>query len=908
MINSVNTLEFLKPNLLGMDKVGSTNSTARTHHHQLFGHTATRNFYNIVGGADHQVAHEEPNQERVKVQLLQNHKKLQNNDCGINIFDLINTSKYKIMDDADGVCPQQQEQEEGEIQNERETDADLETKSAFNLDLNKQKIYRNNNNNNKSSPTPETNNNDLFFKQNLQQNGFINKQPQHQPQQKTMMVLLPRRTEDQEHAHRRIEIVHNYAKLKSYEDESSESQSPNGSRNSSYLDDEEDDDDEDDEEDYEVDDDNNDADYDAEEDEMIDLDGVYEDIFKRRKLPKLTKQTSMDAGAFRMVEKPKSGNSNNKRCNSFSAPPQKLQTATKDQKSDEDVDIHVDVDVETVDHAADVQNRPITATPANCGISSDDAVISKPDHHARRPMNAFLIFCKRHRAIVKDRYKNLENRAITKILGDWWASLDVSDKKCFTNLAQQNKDAFFSANPNFKWYKLPAPPLRTLNTRPNAVGDGIGDMLEQDDAINHQHMTVVNNTTTTTTPVPVVNNMTNHRNFFKLADEAQMGDLSQLMQNKSGTQQCALQQALGETSQFIRSYITGNVEEPEIEMQRKHQSLKRPIYNENSFSSNSSEEDALIPKKKSSRSCKGKIYQELINSGQIAAPAIKKSKSMQRVTTESTTQQSSNCFSDYIGHRHSNETTNQMMVNINNNTNASTQLEKQDVFDSNSETANNTSPHDMASFDLEEKIKELPALSLDEYLQRKRNTKKKKKFTTNGKKRSNRGNSSTTGSVQGNKANAMGKGSQNPISTSYGYNILDPRIIQQRRQQQQQAVGSQKRKARKESITRRDVSAIEEEVASLMPLTINGCCYYQEASLPLSSSSSYKNNTKDMNSNPESTSPIIPTATAHPTTGGELQMSKNTSKELLTNNTLNDNTSSTSDLLILAEVAANRTE
>lgn len=32
------------------------------------------------------------------------------------------------------------------------------------------------------------------------------------------------------------------------------------------------------------------------------------------------------------------------------------------------------------------------------------------DHHARRPMNAFLIFCKRHRNIVRERYPNLENR------------------------------------------------------------------------------------------------------------------------------------------------------------------------------------------------------------------------------------------------------------------------------------------------------------------------------------------------------------------------------------------------------------------------------------------------------------------------------------------------------------------
>lgn len=33
-----------------------------------------------------------------------------------------------------------------------------------------------------------------------------------------------------------------------------------------------------------------------------------------------------------------------------------------------------------------------------------------PDHHARRPMNAFLIFCKRHRGIVRQKYPNLENR------------------------------------------------------------------------------------------------------------------------------------------------------------------------------------------------------------------------------------------------------------------------------------------------------------------------------------------------------------------------------------------------------------------------------------------------------------------------------------------------------------------
>lgn len=41
------------------------------------------------------------------------------------------------------------------------------------------------------------------------------------------------------------------------------------------------------------------------------------------------------------------------------------------------------------------------------GVSGDEKA---PDHHARRPMNAFLIFCKKHRGIVREKYPNLENR------------------------------------------------------------------------------------------------------------------------------------------------------------------------------------------------------------------------------------------------------------------------------------------------------------------------------------------------------------------------------------------------------------------------------------------------------------------------------------------------------------------
>lgn len=90
----------------------------------------------------------------------------------------------------------------------------------------------------------------------------------------------------------------------------------------------------------------------------------------------------------------------------------------------------------------------------------------EPAHHARRPMNAFLIFCKRHRGSVRSGFPHLENRAVTRVLGEWWATLHPDQKRSYTKLAQEYKDAFLNANPDFKWYKLPAPPLRTLTTRP----------------------------------------------------------------------------------------------------------------------------------------------------------------------------------------------------------------------------------------------------------------------------------------------------------------------------------------------------------------------------------------------------------------------------------------------------------
>ncbi|XP_055866409.1 uncharacterized protein LOC106070710 isoform X1 [Biomphalaria glabrata] len=75
----------------------------------------------------------------------------------------------------------------------------------------------------------------------------------------------------------------------------------------------------------------------------------------------------------------------------------------------------------------------------------------KDKKEIRRPMNAFLIFCKRHRSVVRQKHPDMDNRSITRMLGDLWANLG-EEKNTYTNLAKQYKDAFLKANPNYKWH------------------------------------------------------------------------------------------------------------------------------------------------------------------------------------------------------------------------------------------------------------------------------------------------------------------------------------------------------------------------------------------------------------------------------------------------------------------------
>lgn len=618
------------------------------------------------------------------------------------------------------------------------------------------------------------------------------------------------RTEDQENAFRQIEDVHNYSKLNRYgycNDESSRAvnvaiYSSNSSNQDEY--DEEDDEEEDEEEEEEE---EEAVEEEEEEDEAVEEEEQQE------------QEEEEDDEEFDVVDFEQQLHTNVKKSIAIG------QQSVNAMKA-----LGATFKSESHSKIPDVKHHVFEENITLKTEEEDNA--SPSDHLARRPMNAFLIFCKRHRGIVKDKYKNFENRSITKVLGEWWASLDANDKKCYVNLAKQNKDAFFSANPNFKWYKLPAPSLRTLNTRPNNVDrviTGPGDYQ----CYARQTLTLTQNTLSynTITSCDTYNRTEPKKvSYFKLADETQMGELNSLIgPNSTPLKNDALQEALSETSEFFKTGCKRKSSTP------LGTSKTKLLQSDNSFSS--SEED--MAQRKSVRLCKGKKYQELINSGQIAAVTSKKQVSSKpsKTTTMDKYQSSVNQI--------------EKCSKVNSSTKNDLPLPKIDAkpkleenryaMQSNYSDAFGLTKQQFSffSFDLEDKIRNLPAQCLETYLQRKKNTKRKKKI--NSKKRSS--------PIQPKIATVA------PKQASQSLNRPKTAL-----EVKEQMVGSQKRKARKESITRRDINSIQNDVQLLM------------GNSPVTS--------------------VLVTGRTSPTPHTLISVNLN----------------ATSDLLILAEVAANRTE
>ena len=101
------------------------------------------------------------------------------------------------------------------------------------------------------------------------------------------------------------------------------------------------------------------------------------------------------------------------------------------------------------------ESPPTPTTPGGrerkTSVRSDDGKPSTGKERIRRPMNAFMIFSKRHRPLVHQQHPNQDNRTVSKILGEWWYALGSEEKQKYHDLAHQVKEAHFKAHPEWKW-------------------------------------------------------------------------------------------------------------------------------------------------------------------------------------------------------------------------------------------------------------------------------------------------------------------------------------------------------------------------------------------------------------------------------------------------------------------------
>lgn len=191
---------------------------------------------------------------------------------------------------------------------------------------------------------------------------------------------------------------------------------------------------------------------------------------------------------------------------------------------------------------------------------------------------------------------------------------------------------------------------------------------------------------------------------------------------------------------------------------------------------------ATSKSQQTSRSCKGKRYLEFMNTGKII-PTTKKPKHC------STGAYNNNGYfksdTSPTDHMYASQARPTTLMKDEDNAAAKAML---DLADAAAAEAN-MKLFDASDFDLEEKIKALPALSLDKYLLRKRDTKKKKKIN-----------------------------SKRFVVTKSPQTILEAKELKQN-----SMVGSQKRKARKESITRRDIVSINQHLNELNNVQSAAC-------------------------------------------------------------------------------------
>lgn len=320
---------------------------------------------------------------------------------------------------------------------------------------------------------------------------------------------------------------------------------------------------------------------------------------------------------------------------------------------------------------------------------------------------------------------------------------------------------------------------------------------------------------------------------------------------------------MGETRSFLQDTMKGyeqpdeypfdsNATNPNIPEKPFHSPTSNSSPEMKHFESDSPDDDmigydSVFGPKKSSRACKGKRYMEFMNAQKlniISKRTKPRTTSSSSATSLSPTQPSLHMRSlkkslscsqavqkldyDTFDHVYANNSANVLpsIAAIKNETDtmvaeatpdnavADKSIIKQEIVVSSVDCRKVV----VTEFELEQKINALKAHDLDDYLARKQDTKKKKKTnekrTGGGYRKVHKVGKSKTKSATSRTAAVTAAAAA--VAASVPIAMAKPRTIEEAKQRLAM-VGSQKRKARKESITRRDVQQVTAIVQSYTP-------------------------------------------------------------------------------------------
>lgn len=126
-----------------------------------------------------------------------------------------------------------------------------------------------------------------------------------------------------------------------------------------------------------------------------------------------------------------------------------------------------------------INQTPTPKTPTSASPSQKQQSGAGGEAHIKRPSNSFILFSRKYRPLVHQRHPNSDNRTVSKILGQWWYSLDQSEKNKYKVEAFQQKEDHFKKHPDWKWctksQSSPSPAT-------SGVGSACGSMVARRDS------------------------------------------------------------------------------------------------------------------------------------------------------------------------------------------------------------------------------------------------------------------------------------------------------------------------------------------------------------------------------------------------------------------------------------------